>query len=718
MIAFSGSGTDAEDGTLPPTALDWVVVLVRCATPGNCQETQLADRHRRGRRLVHRSRQRLPGAHRDPADGHRLGRRDRDEDAPPRPAHREPHARTRPRRARPSRSTASTARRRSRSRRSSAPPARSRRRRRRCSTTPPSGSRRGRTGRPRRTPITMPSSNASRTARFAPLRAGQLDAHVRRPRPTPWSSRSRRRPTTGPSTSCAPTAVRSDAESYLRFIVGGIAGKVTSAKLRLRSTDNDTADGPALRGTSNGVDGDRHHVAEQAAPPRPASIADVGAIDQGQWVEWDVTSLVAADGTYSFQLASRPRRSRRLRLLARRPTPRCDPELVVAGRRTTPTRGPRGATPAARPAGAGLRAVHRAEPRPRTTARAPVLQPAGARVLRPHVGTPDANGCAANSTGFALLKVHGRQPRHARGRGGRGDHVPAVRCPQRLGPARRLRGRAAVQADAAPHRPGERGGRHRDRPGPRAAGDRAVHAARSTRWPAATATSPRRSMPSRPGWSTRARAQSGSSTAIEVLDGGPDGDVDTPGNSVFARSGRLRAVRPRAAPAAADRLVGTVQGAMRTDCRLATAARVLALLAWRRRTRATLPPGFQESTAFSGLTEPIAVEFAPNGRVFVAEKSGIIKTYTNLSDTSATQCRRPAHPGPQLLGPRADEHRRGPELPGRPVRVRVLRARRRDRRHRAALGRGRPDLGHAAPTRRAATDGRVRGERAHLAPRR
>ncbi len=51
----------------------------------------------------------------------------------------------------------------------------------------------------------------------------------------------------------------------------------------------------------------------------------------------------------------------------------------------------------------------------------------------------------------------------------------------------------------------------------------------------------------------------------------------------------------------------------------------------------TLPPGFQESSAFSGLTEPMAVEFAPNGRVFVAEKSGIIKTFTDLSDTTATQ---------------------------------------------------------------------------------
>jgi len=51
----------------------------------------------------------------------------------------------------------------------------------------------------------------------------------------------------------------------------------------------------------------------------------------------------------------------------------------------------------------------------------------------------------------------------------------------------------------------------------------------------------------------------------------------------------------------------------------------------------TLPAGFQESNAFTGLSLPMGVEFAPNGRVFVAEKSGIIKTYANLADPSATQ---------------------------------------------------------------------------------
>ena len=45
---------------------------------------------------------------------------------------------------------------------------------------------------------------------------------------------------------------------------------------------------------------------------------------------------------------------------------------------------------------------------------------------------------------------------------------------------------------------------------------------------------------------------------------------------------------------------------------------------------ATLPAGFQESVVFSGLTNPTVVRFAPDGRVFVAEKSGLIKVFDSL----------------------------------------------------------------------------------------
>src|SRR5262245_53469099 len=50
----------------------------------------------------------------------------------------------------------------------------------------------------------------------------------------------------------------------------------------------------------------------------------------------------------------------------------------------------------------------------------------------------------------------------------------------------------------------------------------------------------------------------------------------------------------------------------------------------------SLPPGFQEEIVFSGLTQPTAVRFSPDGRVFVAEKSGLIKVFDNLTDTTPT----------------------------------------------------------------------------------
>jgi len=41
-------------------------------------------------------------------------------------------------------------------------------------------------------------------------------------------------------------------------------------------------------------------------------------------------------------------------------------------------------------------------------------------------------------------------------------------------------------------------------------------------------------------------------------------------------------------------------------------------------------------TGFSGLTDPMAVRFAPDGRVFVAEKSGLIKVFPDLATNTPT----------------------------------------------------------------------------------
>jgi glucose/arabinose dehydrogenase len=49
---------------------------------------------------------------------------------------------------------------------------------------------------------------------------------------------------------------------------------------------------------------------------------------------------------------------------------------------------------------------------------------------------------------------------------------------------------------------------------------------------------------------------------------------------------------------------------------------------------AVLPARFRQSTVISGLTQPVAIRFASDGRVFVAERSGLIKVFSSLGDTT------------------------------------------------------------------------------------
>ena len=49
-----------------------------------------------------------------------------------------------------------------------------------------------------------------------------------------------------------------------------------------------------------------------------------------------------------------------------------------------------------------------------------------------------------------------------------------------------------------------------------------------------------------------------------------------------------------------------------------------------------VPTGFQDTVVWSGLTVPTAVRFAPDGRVFVAEKSGVIKVMDDVTDATPT----------------------------------------------------------------------------------
>src|SRR5262249_20578257 len=50
----------------------------------------------------------------------------------------------------------------------------------------------------------------------------------------------------------------------------------------------------------------------------------------------------------------------------------------------------------------------------------------------------------------------------------------------------------------------------------------------------------------------------------------------------------------------------------------------------------SVPLGFQDAVAISGLTYPTAVRFAPDGRVLVTEKGGVLKVFDGLNDPTPT----------------------------------------------------------------------------------
>jgi hypothetical protein len=89
-------------------------------------------------------------------------------------------------------------------------------------------------------------------------------------------------------------------ESLIRFTVSGFSDGVTSAKLRLYVGD-DTDNGPKVYQAGNTWD--ESTVTWNTRPARmSAAAADAGDIATGAWVELDVSALVDADGTYTFNL--------------------------------------------------------------------------------------------------------------------------------------------------------------------------------------------------------------------------------------------------------------------------------------------------------------------------------------------------------------------------------------------------------------------------------
>lgn len=91
-------------------------------------------------------------------------------------------------------------------------------------------------------------------------------------------------------------------ESYLRFTVSGLTGTISNARLRLYNF-NGTVDGPAVYSAGNswtetGINWNNRTARTSGATD------DKGRISANTWVEYNVTPLLAGNGTYTFNLAT------------------------------------------------------------------------------------------------------------------------------------------------------------------------------------------------------------------------------------------------------------------------------------------------------------------------------------------------------------------------------------------------------------------------------
>jgi hypothetical protein len=97
--------------------------------------------------------------------------------------------------------------------------------------------------------------------------------------------------------------------SFLKFNVSGVSAPVQRATLRLRVTDAGS-NGGSLFSISNNLAGSATPWTESVlrwnnAPAISGSaLAVAGAVSVGAWIEWDVTSAVTGNGTFSFALTS------------------------------------------------------------------------------------------------------------------------------------------------------------------------------------------------------------------------------------------------------------------------------------------------------------------------------------------------------------------------------------------------------------------------------
>jgi acid phosphatase type 7 len=190
------------------------------------------------------------------------------------------------------------------------------------------------------------------------------------------------------------------AESYLRFTVSGVPGAIQNARLRVYAITTDTRNGPAVYATSSTWN--ETGITWNNRPARTGSAADnKGSIGTNTWVEYNVTSLVTGNGTFSFVLAGDSNDD--VRFSAREGSN--PPQLVItfasAANTPTPTRTQ---TPASIPS-TGTKTLTGLPPATLTSTRTPTgLPPATLTATRTRTPTPGATQAnSATPVGSTLI---------------------------------------------------------------------------------------------------------------------------------------------------------------------------------------------------------------------------------------------------------------------------------------------------------------------------
>lgn len=143
---------------------------------------------------------------------------------------------------------------------------------------------------PTASPTPTSVSGAGTTSTFTSI----ADAYVRSPAPTANYG--------ADMTLRAYKSGSSETNSHLRFSVAGITGPVQSAMLRLFVIDTSTNGGGTLyRTIDNNWPETGINFSNQAATTG-SPLATLGAVSSGNWIEIDVSSVVTANGVYTFGL--------------------------------------------------------------------------------------------------------------------------------------------------------------------------------------------------------------------------------------------------------------------------------------------------------------------------------------------------------------------------------------------------------------------------------